>query len=1069
MEVAASSLAHPASPHSWSSLTSSQLIGNLPLWNDVVAQLASDDEVRPDDDDGVEYGPNTLPAGPAIPPRVFIPLSSGTDASRDDDSVLDPLASRPSPSDRSPELMWGQRYGRAACLEPPPTIGMTPTLGATPIPSSEPVPSLSRSAVTPASSSPSPLLQRSFLDAVSSPRSDPAADLPAKVPAADTAHATAPVLHRHNDESLDLASSLLANHVTPTTVVPATTPSRAAHARFLNQHATPDATVTALGEDSPSLLLDSTRTERHFLAPTMPARPPEPAAGFSGLASTPRPSPPTDKHVEKSPCPPARPAKRFRGRDSGSLFLTQLAKRARASPAPALAPASVQTESRSDLATPTSMAPATTSSTPRRRSRSPPPATPPPLDGVGGNSLPLDVIHALPEGDDGGTAGNTGVPADAAAVVTLAAIEDDAAVAVPVLEQPVPACPAPFSPSRLAPPARLRPAPPKSPTPRATRSSRLRNPPPPPAPPVAPTAAHRPPTSDTPVAAGPGRSLRSTRARRAAASPAPNAEQPAPGALKRALASHPPAIPATYAIDQLIWAKWPKSNYFHAAKVRQLVSRTNTFKVRLVDGGTAVFLPASDLRPYHAPAHGDHACARESAAISRALAVTVVESADDTDDEYHVEFHRSRKRVRKYVPFEAVLVSEEQMRQVDERRPAPDVDAVSVDEKRVPVDEEREEVEGSRKNEEMEDQPAPPSPPRPATTPTVKKHDGAMIAPMSTPIRSNVRHKKLAGLGPCRPGPISNRIPVVEVTIPALPGRSPVLGSISKKSNAFAAKCRAVNFASELAKPPPCRDVPILTGLVFVITMSGADDGWAMVGLPERFEPAPAKFGRDRVIELVEKHGGRVVDDLDDAEVVRAPFICLATVPKRTPKYLFALARGMPCVSCQWIMVCDALKKRVDMDLYRLPNGYSIDLQAPLSAVTRAVCMQGVTVAIADGFEYLDEWTRILRAAGAMLVDSAAAATYWLVSNNFDPDAATSGTDPVTEARRRGRRGSRRKVEHGPAAAASSPARRGAICVTVEWAIQCLINQRIVNPRDHVAVYQPQIVGRGRERVGLRT
>ncbi|KNE58946.1 hypothetical protein AMAG_04478 [Allomyces macrogynus ATCC 38327] len=794
-----------------------------------------------------------------------------------------------------------------------------------------------------------------------------------------------------------------------------------------------------------------------------PARPPEPAAGSSRLASTRRPSPPTDKRVEKSPCPPARPAKRSRDHDSGSLFLTQLAKRARASPAPAPAPASVQTVSRSDLVTPTSMAPATTSSTPHRRSRPPPPATPPALDDMGGNSLPLDVIHALHEGDGGETAGNTDDPTRAAAVAASAAIEDDATASVPALEQPVPARPAPSSPSRPAPPSPLRPAPPKTQTPRATRSRRLRNPPPPPAPPAAPTAAHAPPSPDTPEAVGPGRSLRSTRARQAAASSAPNAQQPAPGALKRALASHPPAIPATYAIDQLVWAKWPKSKHFHAAKVRQIVSRTNTFKVRLVDGGTAAFLPASDLRPYHAPAHGDHACARESAAKSRALAVTVVESADDADDEYHVEFHRSRKRVRKYVPFEAVLVSEEQMRQVDERRPAPDVDLVPVDEKRVPVDEEREEVEESRENEDMEDQPAPPSPPRPATTrATVKKHDGAMIAPMSTPIRSDVRHKKLAGLGPCRPGPISNRIPVVEVTITTLPGRSPVLGSVSKKSNALAAKRRAVTFANELVKPPPRRE-PILTGLLFVITMSGADDGWAMVGLPERFEPAPAKFGRDRVIELVEKHGGRIVYDLDDAEVGRAPFICLATVPKRTPKYLFALARGMPCLSCQWILVCDAQKKRVDMDLYRLPNGYSLDLQAPLSAVMRAACMQGVTVAIADGFEYLDEWTRILRAAGAMLVDSAAAATYWLVSNDFDPDAATSDTDPVIGARRRGRRGSRRKVEHGPAAAASSPARWGAICVTVEWAIQCLINQRIVNPHDHVAVYQPQVVGRGRD------
>ncbi|KAJ3350380.1 hypothetical protein GGF32_004949 [Allomyces javanicus] len=959
MEVAASSLAHPASPHSWSSLSSSQLLGNLPLWNDVVAQLAPDDEDRPDGNDTVaDDGTSAMPARAAIPPPVFIPLSSGTDTSHGDDSVLDPLASRPSPSDRSPELMWGHCHDRAACLEPPPTIGMTPTLGATPIPSSEPQPSLTRSVATPATPAtppPPPQLQRSLPDvpdvpdAIEDHRRDPAADLPAKAPAADTAHG-------------------------------------------------------ARQPSSLQVLLSQAQSPRVAWSP-------------SPLLPHPSPSP---------------ALKRSRGRDSGSLFLTQLAKRARTSPAPAPAPASLQTVPSSGLVTPTSIAPATTSPTPRRQSPSQPPAAPPALDDLGGDSLPLDVIHALPDGNGGESAGNTDVAAAAAAVTTTAAIEHDTAAAVPAFEQPVPARSAPPSPPSLprpAPPSPPRPAPPspprlvpsETPAPRAARSRRLRNPPLPPAPPTATTSTHALPPPDVPVAAGPGRPIRSTRARRAATSPAPTTLQPAPTALKRALASHPPVIPATYAIDQLVWAKWPKSKHFHAAKVRQIVSRTNTFKVRLVDGGTAAFLPAADLRPYHAPAHGEHACARESAAQSRPLAVTVVESADDADDEYHVEFHRNRKRVRKYVPFEAVLVSEEQMRQVDERRPAPDVDAV-------PVGEEREEVEESRENEEVMDVPAPLPP-----TPTVGNHDGAVIVPTPTPIRSKIRHKKVVGPGPCRPGPLSNRIPVIEVTISSLPGRSPVLGSVSKKSVALAAKRKAVAFANELVKPPPLRQVlPILSGLVFVITMSGDDDGWTMVGLPERFEPTLAKFNRDRVTELVEKHGGRIVDDLDDAELDRAPFVCLATVPKRTPKYLFALARGMPCLSCQWIVACDVQKKRVDMDMYRLPNGYSLDLQAPLSAVTRAGCMQGVTVAISGGFEYFDEWVRILQAAGAMLVDSAATATYWLIPNDFDPDTGRSDTEP--------------------------PA--------IEWAIQCLINQRIVDPHDHIAVYQPLSVVRGRDGAG---
>ncbi|KNE71572.1 hypothetical protein AMAG_16134 [Allomyces macrogynus ATCC 38327] len=191
MEVAASSLAHPVSPHSWSSLTSSQLLGNLPLWSDVVAQLACDDEGPPDDDDNNDVADNgltSMPAHAVIPPCVFIPLSSRTDTSHDDDSVLDPLASCPSPSHPSPELAWGQLHVRGARLEPPRTIGTTPMLGATPIPLSEPQPSLTSSLATPATPATPPLLQRSVPDALLTHRRDPATDLPANVPAADTAH-----------------------------------------------------------------------------------------------------------------------------------------------------------------------------------------------------------------------------------------------------------------------------------------------------------------------------------------------------------------------------------------------------------------------------------------------------------------------------------------------------------------------------------------------------------------------------------------------------------------------------------------------------------------------------------------------------------------------------------------------------------------------------------------------------------------------------------------------------------------------------------------------------------------
>jgi hypothetical protein len=135
--------------------------------------------------------------------------------------------------------------------------------------------------------------------------------------------------------------------------------------------------------------------------------------------------------------------------------------------------------------------------------------------------------------------------------------------------------------------------------------------------------------------------------------------------MSSVIVSNPPPIPELYQSGDLVWAKWPDDKYFYPGKIRS-ASKTETgvFRVKFLDGDYQMCSIAS-LRPYNMR-KGQSVYAYTS--IDEMFAATVVEIADCVEDEYFVQF--SKDKSRKYVQFDRVVLSLEQMKSLDLRRPS---------------------------------------------------------------------------------------------------------------------------------------------------------------------------------------------------------------------------------------------------------------------------------------------------------------------------------------------------------------------------------------------------------------
>ncbi|CAI4226121.1 unnamed protein product [Auanema sp. JU1783] len=134
--------------------------------------------------------------------------------------------------------------------------------------------------------------------------------------------------------------------------------------------------------------------------------------------------------------------------------------------------------------------------------------------------------------------------------------------------------------------------------------------------------------------------------------------------------------------------------------------------------------------------------------------------------------------------------------------------------------------------------------------------------------------------------------------------------------------------------PPREKFEPIFSGKIFILT--SAQRGSDATG-----------FKKKLMSEFIEQCHGVVVEDFMAVEDQRElePFLISDTC-YRTHKYLSALARGIPCVSHEWIEKCREAKTLVDYASYLLPAGKSIldDQMYPLPKNQRTLLKDKVVL-----------------------------------------------------------------------------------------------------------------------------
>ncbi|KAJ3363212.1 hypothetical protein GGF31_001233, partial [Allomyces arbusculus] len=118
---------------------------------------------------------------------------------------------------------------------------------------------------------------------------------------------------------------------------------------------------------------------------------------------------------------------------------------------------------------------------------------------------------------------------------------------------------------------------------------------------------------------------------------------------------------------------------------------------------------------------------------------------------------------------------------------------------------------------------------------------------------------------------------------------------------------------------------------------------------------------------------------------------------------------------------------------YTLPNGYSLELRCYVTAFTSPTkFFANVSIQVHGDTAFVKDWGQTLAAADAAVIESVASSNGGGL--RVDPAARFVLLQPLSKLTKR--LGSLTKA--GEAV--------GTKLVTMEWVIQCLINQRVLNP-----------------------
>ncbi|ORY04427.1 hypothetical protein K493DRAFT_345642 [Basidiobolus meristosporus CBS 931.73] len=223
-------------------------------------------------------------------------------------------------------------------------------------------------------------------------------------------------------------------------------------------------------------------------------------------------------------------------------------------------------------------------------------------------------------------------------------------------------------------------------------------------------------------------------------------------------------------------------------------------------------------------------------------------------------------------------------------------------------------------------------------------------------------------------------------------------------------------------------------------------------------------FERSKISVLIKKHGGVIISDFSDvysgrdrnpnpkvAGDVKKVFV-IASSSKRTKKYLMALALGVPRVSSVWVAECARQNKLLNHQGYQLCNGWSRELNAFASSISSDQndgLFNQMTMYINGSNTFRSDWESTLEAGGASILTKK---TLTNPSVNLAKpilcDYVISEKAPTSKFLETVRRRLR------CANYLNSPDDEQDIypkLVTAEWAVQCLVNQRLTGWNRHEA------------------
>ncbi|KAL7747333.1 hypothetical protein RI367_007387, partial [Sorochytrium milnesiophthora] len=465
-------------------------------------------------------------------------------------------------------------------------------------------------------------------------------------------------------------------------------------------------------------------------------------------------------------------------------------------------------------------------------------------------------------------------------------------------------------------------------------------------------------------------------------------------AIERDSRGHDRAVNVVPDIETTVWAKWAEDNFYYPAVITDYVEPA-VCMVRFLDGDTER-CPVADVRPYRLEP-GDHVFAHRS--NSEMFAATVNKLLPD-GKRYSVTF--ADNDLQRDVSFEHVLLSAKQMLEWESkyyRRP-------------LPVDGHRTPPQATRS----------PSPVVIITTPTARS------VPLSKRAKTNDAQTPDIEEPPPSPTPRKPPRPTTARTRATRKTKSGMPAAAVKQ-----AAVRSVSSAADAVKAPNGQaSRNLFDGMEFLLTTIRTDVFSPQADNSEPHDllnPTVGDQSREGIQQLIVRHGGVVRHDLkkvvaDCRERAAGPTLkryCLASGPTRTLKYLAALALGLPRVSHRWILDCIERNEVVSYKFYQLSNGMSTELGAYVAAAQRVDLFSSLTFQVLGDPAFKADWAMVLEGGEAKVVLSKKTA------ESIDYVLSDRMPNKMPE---------------------------DSIAVTKEWLIQCLINQRILDPYSR-AGYQP--------------